>query len=123
MHLAELGKAELLGEVGIERDLRAAGVDEEDDLLAAIHPHADDRQRAGGVDEFEPRDLAVALQFIGRLAFEALKRGDVQGRILLGDELVSGNVDAVECGSRLLEVVAAIECLRQHDFGVGVVRL
>ena len=29
LHLAKLGKAELLGEVGIERDLRAAGVDEE----------------------------------------------------------------------------------------------
>ena len=48
------------------------------------------------LDEFQARDLPVAVQFIGRLALEALQLGDVQGRILLDDQLVGGDIDAVE---------------------------
>ena len=47
LHLAELRKAKLLGELRVERDLRAAGVDEEGDLVAAVYAHADQGQRIG----------------------------------------------------------------------------
>ena len=47
LHLAELRKAKLLGELRVERDLRAPGVDEEGGLLAAVYAHADQGQRIG----------------------------------------------------------------------------
>ena len=47
LHLAELRKAKLLGELRVERDLRTPGVDEEGDLVAAVYAHADHRQRIG----------------------------------------------------------------------------
>ena len=37
LHLAELRQAKLLREVRVERDFRTPGVDEEGDLLAAVH--------------------------------------------------------------------------------------
>ena len=77
LHVAELRKAELLGELGVEPELGASGIDEEIDLVAAVYPHADDRQRRG-FQEFEARGLPVPVHLIGRLALEALQLGDVQ---------------------------------------------
>src|SRR5436309_2276949 len=45
LHRAELRDVQLAGEVRIERNLRASGVDEEGDLVAPVYAHADQRQR------------------------------------------------------------------------------
>src|SRR6185369_10428100 len=47
LHRAELRNAKLPGKVGVERDLRASGVDKEGDFVAAVYPHIDQRQRIG----------------------------------------------------------------------------
>ena len=58
LHVSKLRKAELLREVGVEPELRATGIDEEADLVAAVYAHIDDRQRSS-VQEFEARGLPV----------------------------------------------------------------
>src|SRR5262245_25761986 len=121
LHGSELRDAELAREVAVERDFRTAGIDEEGDLLATVDAHADERQRIGFY-ELEARALPVAAQLVRRPALEAFKLRHVQGRILRNDQFVGGDVDAVERGHRALEIVAAIERLRQHDLGVGVTR-
>ena len=122
LHRPELRNAKLPGEVRVERDLRTPGIDEEGDLVAAVNAHADQRQRIG-LQELQARSFPGALHLIGRLALEALQLRDIQGRILRNDQLVAAHVDAVQRSRCLLEIVAAIKRLGQHDLGVGVIRL
>ena len=114
LYRAELRDAKLPGEVRIERDLRTPGIDEEGDFVAAIYAHANHRQRIGFY-ELQSRTRPVAMQFIGSLALEALQLRNVQARILRNNQLVAAHVDAVQRGRRLLEIVAAIKHLGQHD--------
>ena len=60
------------------------------------------------------------MELIGRLALEALELRDVQRRILRGDQRVGGDVDAFQRGHRLVEIVAAIIRLGEHDLGVAL---
>jgi hypothetical protein len=122
LYSAELRDAKLLREIGVERDLRTPSIDEEGDFLAAIYAHIDERQRIG-LHELHTRACAVAMQFIGRLALEALQHRNVQCRILLTNQLVAAHVDALQRSRCLLEIVAAIKRLRQHDFWIGILRL
>jgi hypothetical protein len=59
-------------------------------------------------------------KIIGRLALEALQLRDIQSRILLNDQLVGADLDAVQRSCRLLKVVGAIKRLGQHDLGIVV---
>src|SRR4249919_3437779 len=99
LNVAELRKPKLLREVGVEPELRTPGIDEEADL-AAVHAHADHRQRSS-VQEFEARGLPVAVHIIRRLAVEALQLRNVQGRILLDDQLIGADLDSAERRRRL----------------------
>ena len=47
LYRAELRDAKLLRELGVERDLRTPGIDEEGDFLAAVYAHVDQRKRIG----------------------------------------------------------------------------
>ena len=63
------------------------------------------------------------MQFIGRLALKTLQHRNVQCRVLLTNQLVAAHVNALQRSRCLLEIVAAIKRLGQHDFWIGVVRL
>jgi hypothetical protein len=120
LHGAELRDAQLPGEVRVERNLRAPGVDEKGDLAAAVHAHAHQRQRIRP-QESQARRLAIALHLIRRLALEALELRDIQCRILRDDQLVGTHVDAAQRSHRLFEIVAAIVHLGEHDLGAGII--
>ena len=81
LHRAELRDVQLAGEVRIERNLRASGVDEEGDLVAPVYAHADQRQRICP-QELETHRLSVAAHFIRPLALEALQHRKIECRIL-----------------------------------------
>ncbi len=63
------------------------------------------------------------MKFVGRLAFKTLEHRNVQCRVLLTNQLVAAHVYALQRSRCFWEIVAAIKCLGQHDFWVGVVRL
>jgi len=63
------------------------------------------------------------MQFIRRLALEALQLRNVQCRILRNNQLVAPHVDAVQRSGCLLEIVAAIKHLGQHDLCIDITRL
>ena len=119
LHRPELRDAKLPGEFRVERNLRASGVDEESDLVAPVHAHADQRQRICP-QELQTRTLPVAMHLIGRLALEAPQLRNIQCRILRDDQPIGTHVDAVQRSRRLFEIVAAIIHLGEHDLGVGV---
>src|SRR5437870_3696625 len=108
LNAAELLNAQLLGEFGVERDLRTAGIDEKCDFGAAIYAYVDNWQRIG-LHELHTRTFAVALQFVWRLALEAFQLRNIQTRILLNDQLVGAHVDAVQRGRCLLKVISTIK--------------
>lgn len=110
MHHSELRYTKLPGEIGVERDLRSPGIDEEGDRVAAIDAHAHHRQRIG-LQERQTRTLSVALHLIRRLALETLQLCSVQCRTLRNNQLVAADVDAIQRSRRLLEIVAAIKYL------------
>src|SRR5436190_1244436 len=70
----------------------------------------------------QPRTCPAALQFIWRLALEALQLRDIQRRVLRNNQLVAAHLDAVQRSRCPLEIIAAIKHLGQHDLGVGVAR-
>src|SRR6266513_4000571 len=63
------------------------------------------------------------MQFIGRLALEALQLRNIQRGILRSNELVVAHVDGLQRSHCLLEIVAAIKHLGEHDLRVDVTRL
>src|SRR5262249_15622800 len=67
------------------------------------------------------RACPVTSHFIGRLALEALQLRNVECRILRSDQLVTGHIYAAERSRCLLEIVAAIKHLCQHDFCIRVI--
>ncbi len=111
--------AKLLGEVRVECNLRAPGVDEKSDLVAPVYADTDQRQRICP-QELETHDLPVALHLIGCLALEALQLRNIECRILIDDQLVGIHVDAIQRSRRLFEIVAAIVGLGKHDLWVGL---
>ncbi len=86
---------------------------------AAVHAHADERQRIGP-QEFHARALPVAAHLVGHLALEALQLRDIERRILRDDQRIRADVDAAQRRRRLLEIVAAVVDLGEHDLGIGI---
>ena len=54
------------------------------------------------------------------LALEALQLRNVQRRVLLTDQLVAADIDALQRSRCLFKIVAAIKHFGQHDLGVAI---